>query len=221
MAGLTISALYRVPATFQSAIGATTLIWTAGTEYTLAGVVARLNATFGAYLLFAVTPATGMVVVTPYTPPYTLTWGHSTLATMLGFAGAHLVSIDQTDTASDGPCLAYWQGKAATPWGHTASTEIDDVVSPYGRLTVTGSGSQRTTGNVHLWIHRRGDSATFADDLTRLYLWADQAARHPLTLTDNWGTVTYHVLAEGWECAPKLLDDETLLLEVETVSWPA
>jgi hypothetical protein len=217
MSALTITAAYGVPTSFSSTLGALTLAWTGGVSYApLQLVLDRLNIAFGAACTFALNPLNGKVIVTPVAPPYTLVWGQSSLPLLLGFT-AHLVTIDQTVTQSDTAVLGWWSGAAASPWGVSEKRELADVVSLTGRLTVTALPVR--TSVCRLWLHRRNDDLSCDEALDAFYQVVQVWAAYPLALTDEAGITTSHVLVEGWECAPQLLDVDTVYLDLETQQW--
>ena len=196
--------------------GGASSAFVAGTKYaTVADVVAKLNTDLTGHVTFAWDETTGDISVTWDVSPNTLTWNSSELQTYLGFDDA---VISQVDTSNDGPPLGWWYGQVATPWGPTRRYITDDVVSDFGRTTTSENTGVIEEGTIRLWLHRRSD-ADFSGTMEDAYAVADEWAAYPLTLTDADSNEREMVVANGWEFAPQLLDDETVYVDMEAQSW--
>lgn len=215
---------YTVFSTWTPSVGSTSNVggvskdWTAGATFTPAGVVAALNGVLSPEAVtLSLDNSTGLVSVT---------WGEGethdlelgtdpTLHLFLGFSS----SLVANGTAvAESPCLGWWHGQVATPWGGRTTRKSQDVGSQWGRNRASES-SVETTGSMKLWVHRRDSLTTFAADLADIYSLTDLWVRSPIEIVDQYGNSTVHTIAESWECAPELLDDQTVTLAVETSRW--
>jgi hypothetical protein len=191
--------------------------FTAGVQYLAPDdVIARLNATLGALVTFAIDDTTGLVSVTWGTSPATLTWGNSDLSDYLGFGG----NLTHADTVGVQPVEGWWYGKAAGPWGLSRRIDSDDVISNYGRATMVDRVGYYETGKIEIWLHRSIDG-TFLDSMAAAYDLAVAWAANPIAIDDGSGTYRPCVLVDSWEFAPQSLDPETVYLELEVITWPA
>jgi hypothetical protein len=196
--------------------GGASSAFTAGTRYpTVQDVIDKLNTDLAAHVTFAWDSTTGDITVAWDVSPNTLTWNSAELQAYLGFDDA---VISQVDTSNDEPPKGWWYGAVATPWGAGRRYNMDDVASDFGRTTAHESSGVLEEGTIRLWLHRRQD-ADFAGTMEDAYAVADEWAAYPLTLTDAQGNERQMVVADGWEFAPQLLDEDTVYLDMEAQSW--
>ena len=221
MADVTIVAQFTPTESFSVVTtggGGDSSAWTAGAVYaTPEEVVAKLNADLTGHVAFAYNRTTGKITVSWPVSPNTLAWNSSELQDYLGFDDA---VITHEHGNNDDPPLGWWHGAVATPWGSARVYEMDDVPSAYGRTVASQDTGQRDKGSIRLWLHRRQD-ADFAAAVEDAYVVADEWVANPLTLTDDDDNERAMVIMDGWEFSPESIDEDTVTLDLEAVSWPA
>lgn len=199
-----------------STCGTDTLQWTAGVRWTAAAICDRLSATFGDTVTVALNNATGTVGFVWHNEETDLDLGGDpTLRTFLGLFAA---LVDNGTESAPNPCLGHWHGQVASPWGGRTTRKSQDVGSQWGRNRAAENCIE-TTGSMKLWVHRRDSTTTFAADLLGCYSLSDLWVRNPIEIVDQYGNSTTHTIADSWECAPELLDAQTVTLTVETSKW--
>lgn len=111
--------------------------------------------------------------------------------------------------------------KVASPWGHQENREYKaDNVHQWGRCNASDPSPATRTDTVRIWVHRRSDSNTWAQDVQALYDAVQTWVGAVLTIVDNTSGETYSgAIAESWECAPEEIDSQTVALNVELVVW--
>jgi hypothetical protein len=191
----------------------------AGTRYSPAELVARLTLAWSAKVIITIDDTTGKVVLTPALgQSYTIEWGSTELRDYLGFASG---LIDQTKATGDYPVRGWYRAAIAAPWGAANSSwQSEDNVNWDGRIHQSDPCAVQTTGSIRLWVRRKEDVATLGAALSALYSAADEWVGGLCVLVTDAGE-SEHCIADGWECAPELLDQGTALIQVETMTWRA
>lgn len=125
-----------------------------------------------------------------------------------------------TITITAGGASTTW--KTAVPFGFRETRQAPlDVAHAWGRVNDGSLAPVRRETELTFFVHRRGDAASLAAALASAYAAAQTWVSSTLTIVDSVGGTLTGCLSAGWEFAPQWVDDQTVTVRLEVVSWEA